>query len=153
MIDLVSIVEPLTPADWTTDVPEVTFDADDAPVVTLPASGPPTELLLAVLEEGDGEVVTAADSPSLDYQGTSWQTGEVFDQSYGSSPIALPATGYVPGFSAAIIGQKVGSTLLMSIPPEFGYGSRPRGTRTRRSDPALRGADPVDLLGRSRAVG
>jgi peptidylprolyl isomerase len=125
VVDLVSIVEPLTPAEWVTDVPEVTFDANDVPVVTLPASGPPSELSMAVLEEGDGDVVTAADSPSLDYQGTSWETGEVFDQSYGGSPIALPATGYVQGFSAAIIGQKVGSTLLVSIPPELAYGTDP----------------------------
>ncbi len=124
VIDLVSVVEPLKPVEWTTDVPEVNLDGD-APVVTLPASGPPSELLLAVLEEGDGEVVTAADSPSLDYQGTSWEVGEVFDQSYGGSPIALPATGYVPGFSAAIIGQRVGSTLLVSIPAEYGYGTDP----------------------------
>jgi FKBP-type peptidyl-prolyl cis-trans isomerase len=125
VIDLVSIVETLKPAEWVDDVPEVTFDSSDAPVVTLPAAGPPDDLRLAVLEEGDGEVVTAADSPSLDYQGTSWQTGEVFDQSYGGSPIALPATGYVQGFSAAIIGQKVGSTLLVSIPPELAYGTDP----------------------------
>ncbi len=127
VIDLVTIVEPLKPAEWVTDVPEVTFDSADAPVVTLPDSGPPSDLRMAVLEEGDGEVVTAADSPSLDYQGTSWETGEVFDQSYGSSPIALPATGYVQGFSAAIIGQKVGSTLLVSIPPELAYGTDPAG--------------------------
>jgi FKBP-type peptidyl-prolyl cis-trans isomerase len=124
VIDLVSVVEPLVPAEWETDVPEVSLEGD-APVVTLPASGPPSELVMAVLEEGDGEVVTGADSPSLDYQGTSWQTGEVFDQSYGSSPIALPATGYVKGFSAAIIGQKAGSTVIVSIPPELAYGTDP----------------------------
>ncbi len=125
VIDLVGVVEPLTPAKWRADVPEVTFDSAGVPAVTLPDSAPPSGLVLAVLEEGDGEEVTSGDAPVLDYQGTSWQTGEVFDQSYGSSPIALPATQYVQGFSAAIIGQKVGSTLLVSIPPEFGYGTDP----------------------------
>jgi len=120
VIDVVSIVEPLKP-NWTTDVPEVTFDGDGVPTVTLTGEAP-AELKLAVLEEGDGETITALDAPQLDYQGTSWATGEVFDQSYGKQPINLPVTQYVKGFTQALIGQKVGSTLLVSIPPELGYG-------------------------------
>ena len=61
----------------------------------------------------------------IDYQGTSWQTGEVFDQSYGRQPLNLPVTQYVKGFTQAVIGQKVGSTLLVSIPPELAYGTDP----------------------------
>lgn len=120
VIDVVSIVEPLKP-NWTTDVPDVSFDGDGVPTVTLTGEAP-ADLKLAVLEEGDGETVTALDSPQLDYQGTSWTTGEVFDQSYGKQPINLPVTQYVKGFTQALIGQKVGSTLLVSIPPELGYG-------------------------------
>ncbi|MEO8261043.1 MAG: FKBP-type peptidyl-prolyl cis-trans isomerase [Pseudolysinimonas sp.] len=120
VVDVVGVVEPFEP-NWTSGLPEVELGEDGTPVVTLTGEAP-AELKLAVLEEGDGEVVTAADSPQLDYQGTSWQTGEVFDQSYGKQPINLPATQYVPGFSQAIVGQKVGSTLLVSIPPELAYG-------------------------------
>ncbi|MBX3194440.1 MAG: FKBP-type peptidyl-prolyl cis-trans isomerase [Microbacteriaceae bacterium] len=123
VLDVVAPVEQLVPAEWTENVPEVEFGSDGAPVVTLPASGPPAELVMSVLEEGDGEVVTKADSPQLDYQGTSWDTGEVFDQSYGGDPIALPAGQYVPGFTAAIVGQRVGVKLLVSIPPELAYGT------------------------------
>jgi FKBP-type peptidyl-prolyl cis-trans isomerase len=123
VVDVVSIVEPFEP-NWTTDVPEVSFDDAGVPSVTVEGDAP-AELLLAVLEEGDGEVVTAASAPQLDYQGTSWETGEVFDQSYGKQPINLPATQYVKGFTQAIIGQKVGSTLLVSIPPELAYGDDP----------------------------
>jgi len=121
VVDVVSIVEPFEP-NWDSDVPKVEFDADGVPTVTL-TGGAPAELKLAVLEQGDGEVVTAADAPQLDYQGTSWQTGEVFDQSYGKQPINLPVTQYVRGFTQAVIGQKVGSTLLVSIPPELAYGT------------------------------
>ena len=62
---------------------------------------------------------------TLDYQGTSWQTREIFDQSYGAEPISLAANGFVKGFSAAIEGQKVGSTLLVTIPAEYAYGTDP----------------------------
>ncbi|HWM34525.1 MAG TPA: FKBP-type peptidyl-prolyl cis-trans isomerase [Pseudolysinimonas sp.] len=122
IVDVVDVVEPLKPAAWTSDVPEVVFGSDGTPTVTLPAGDPPAELLMDVIEKGDGETVTASDAPKLDYQGTSWDTGEVFDQSFGGDPIALPATQYVKGFTAAILGQKVGSTLLVSIPPDYAYG-------------------------------
>lgn len=125
VLDVVSAVEQLVPAPWTEDVPEVSFGADGAPTVKLPDGGAPAELVMAVLEEGEGEVVTKADAPQLDYQGTSWDTGEVFDQSYGGTPIALPAGSYVKGFTAAIVGQKVGAKLLVSIPPELAYGPDP----------------------------
>lgn len=125
VVDVVGVVEPLKPTAWTTDVPEVIFAQDGTPAVTLPDTDPPAELLLDVIEKGDGETVTEADSPQLNYQGTSWNTGEIFDQSYGGDPIALPATQYVKGFTAAILGQKVGSTLLVSIPPQYAYGLDP----------------------------
>jgi len=121
--DVVSVVPPLEPAEWTENVPEV--ELGDAPVVTLPEGDAPAELLLEVLKEGDGEVVEATDTVTLDYQGTSWETGEVFDQSYGKQPITLAANGFVKGFSAALVDQKVGSTLLVTIPAEYAYGPDP----------------------------
>jgi peptidylprolyl isomerase len=115
--------EPLpTPAEWTTDVPKVDLSGD-VPVVTLPDVDPPTELLTKVLEAGDGEVVTEASTVTLDYQLSYWSTGTVDQQTFGTDePLTGAATGFVPGFSAAIIGQKVGTTLLIAIPPAYGYG-------------------------------
>jgi peptidylprolyl isomerase len=125
VVDVVSILAPLTPAEWTENVPDVTFADDGAPTVTLPATEAPTELMATVLVEGDGAVVASTDTVTLDYQGTSWTTGEMFDQSFGKTPAVLPADAYVPGFSAALIGSTVGSTLLVVIPPEFAYGTDP----------------------------
>ena len=101
--DIIEIVPPLKPAVWTDNVPEVDFSGDE-PVVTLPEGDIPAELQLAVLEEGDGDVVQSTQTVTLDYQGTSWQTREIFDQSYGAEPISLAANGFVKGFSAAIEG-------------------------------------------------
>ena len=123
--DIISIVQPLTPAAWTEDVPDVTFADDGTPTVTLPAIDPPTELMSTVLTEGDGAVVAKTDTVTLDYQGTSWDSGEVFDQSYGKTPLTLGAGSFVPGFTAAIVGQKVGSEILVVIPPEYAYGTDP----------------------------
>lgn len=84
---------------------------------------PPTELVLKVITEGTGDTVKSGDSVTVDYQGTNWTDGEVFDESYGKTPATFTTGGVVKGFGAALVGQKVGAQLVVGIPPEFGYGS------------------------------
>lgn len=124
VIEVETPPEPVTPGEWTEGVPEIDLGATP-PVVTLPEGGAPDELLLAVLEQGDGDVVAADSTVLVDYQGTSWQTGEVFDQSYGASPATFPVTGVIQGFSAALVGQQVGTTLVVTIPAALAYGDDP----------------------------
>ena len=127
VIGVNEVPAPLTPSEWTENVPEIDLGVDP-PLVTIPAAAAPTELVLKVLEEGDGAVVAAGQTVELDYQGTSWDTGEVFDQSYGTGGSASFATTQViEGFGAALVGQKVGTTLIVSIPPLYAYGVDPAG--------------------------
>lgn len=120
--DVVEINEPVPTADWTEGVPEVELAEDGTPTVTIPDADAPTELLLTVLEEGDGEEVVDGDDVTVNYQGTIWETGEVFDQSYGGEPALLNTRSVVEGFRSALVGQRVGSTVLVSMPPEYAYG-------------------------------
>ena len=80
VMDVVEVQEPLKPSEWTENVPEVEFGAEgESPTVTIPDIEPSTELQVHVIEEGDGDTVAAGDSVTLQYQGISWDTGEVFD--------------------------------------------------------------------------
>jgi len=126
VVDVVSVEEQLTPAEWTDGVPTVERDGDGIPTVTLPGGDAPTELKEAVLEKGDGATVVAGDSVTVDYQGISWNTGEIFDQSFGKSPATFSTLKVVPGFGAALVGQKVGATVIVVIPPELAYGTDPQ---------------------------
>lgn len=140
LVFVADVVADLTPAEWVTDVPEV-GGTDDAPTVTLPDAAPKTDLEIAVLTQGDGDVVGAADSVTVHYLGTSWETGEVFDQSYArGEPATFSVQGVVPGFRDALIGQKVGTRLLVTMPPALGYGEA--GT----SDHELAGQTLVFLI-------
>jgi FKBP-type peptidyl-prolyl cis-trans isomerase len=124
VVIVVDVQEPLKPAEWTENVPEVQFGADGAaPTVTLPATPPPAEYQLKVLEEGDGDEVQSGDNVTLHYQGTSWDTGEVFDQSYGGEPAQFATDQVIQGFGAALVGQKVGTKLIVTIPPQYAYGT------------------------------
>lgn len=124
VVDVVEVQEALKPAEWTENVPEVKFGEDGAaPTVTLPDTPPPAEYQLKVLEEGDGAEVAAGDNVTLQYQGTSWDTKEVFDQSYGGDPAQFTTDAVIQGFGAALVGQKVGTKLIVSIPPQYAYGT------------------------------
>ena len=78
-----------------------------------------------MLKEGDGDVVARGDSVTVDYQGTSWDTKTIFDESFTKEPATFSTSGVIKGFEAAIVGQKVGSTVIVVIPPELAYGTDP----------------------------
>jgi FKBP-type peptidyl-prolyl cis-trans isomerase len=104
-------------------LPEVTLADDGRPTVTIPDADPPAELQIAVLKKGDGEVVPDPANVTVQYQGVNWRDGEVFDESWGEgTPTPFSTTQVVPGFAAAMIGQTVGSQVLVVVPPAEGYG-------------------------------
>ena len=112
------------PVDVTDDtLPTVKLAEDGTPTITIPDADPPAEFKLAVLKQGDGTVVAEGDSVTVQYVGINWNTKTVFDQSWNKSgPVTFATTGVVPGFSQGMVGQKVGSQILVVIPPELGYG-------------------------------
>jgi len=124
--DVVSIVKPLKLAKWT-NAPAVTFAKSGKPKVTLPKTAAPKQLLLKVLKQGKGAVVKSGDQVTVDYQGTSWNTKKIFDQSYGRGAATFGTDQVVEGFGAALVGQKVGTTLIVSIPPKYAYGEKGSG--------------------------
>lgn len=125
VVDVVDVQAPLTPAAWTDGVPTVERDGDGVPTVTLPDTAAPAELQLAVLEEGDGETVITGDNVTVNYHGLSWEDGETFDESFTKSAATFNTTGVVKGFGAALVGQKVGSSVIVTMPPSLGYGDDP----------------------------
>ncbi len=119
----------------------------DKPVLSFPDSPAPEDLGVQVLVQGDGETVSAGDSIEVNYYGQVW-TGRMFDNSYdrGSSisfPIGVGAV--IGGWDDGLVGQQVGSRVLLSIPPHLGYG--PGGMPAA----GIRGGDTlvfvVDILG------
>ncbi|QGQ20121.1 FKBP-type peptidyl-prolyl cis-trans isomerase [Cellulomonas sp. JZ18] len=107
-------------------LPEVSGSYGTKPTLTFPDSAAPDELEVVVLSRGDGELVEAGQDIEVHYLGQSWQGG-VFDNSYdrGSSisfPIGVGAV--IAGWDEGLVGQQVGSRVLLSIPSHLGYGDR-----------------------------
>ncbi|WP_217183558.1 FKBP-type peptidyl-prolyl cis-trans isomerase [Streptomyces sp. AC495_CC817] len=105
-------------------MPTVELDDDGAPTITLPGGDAPKETKVAVLTQGDGPVVKSGDLVTVQYRGVKWSDGSEFDSSWkrGAVPAQFPTTGVVTGFKMALEGQKVGSQVIVVMPPKDGYG-------------------------------
>jgi FKBP-type peptidyl-prolyl cis-trans isomerase len=106
--------------------PKVTFDAKGVPTVAKPTGAAPKKLQIAYLKKGTGATVKSGDTVSVNYSGSVWSTGTVFQSTWsstGSSPASFVTSQVVTGFSKALVGQKVGSEVIVIIPPADGYGS------------------------------
>jgi hypothetical protein len=118
-----------TPQLGANGVPAVVTAPDGRPGITIPNDDAPDELIAHVLTRGGGEEVAAGDSVVMHYTGLVWQTERVFDSSWErGAPSTFLATsftddpnGIVPGLAEALVGQTVGSQVVVVIPPAQGY--------------------------------
>ncbi|MGO2658832.1 FKBP-type peptidyl-prolyl cis-trans isomerase [Mycetocola reblochoni] len=135
------------PQDVDPSLPSVTLDDSGAPTITIPDADPPTETEIGVLKKGDGATVAEGDTVTVQYQGVVWASGEIFDQSWGRGPMSFPTDGVIGGFSKALVGQTVGSQVIVVIPPgedNYQEGSVPEGAAFTADDTLV---FVVDILG------
>lgn len=126
VLDVVPADQWCTPVPFDGNAPAVTFGDNGAPTITIPATDPPAGVAIEVLTPGDGATVASGDNVEVNYTGVKWSDGSTFDSSWERGQTAtFPTTGVVTGFQRALEGQQVGSTVLVSMPPECGYGPTP----------------------------
>jgi peptidylprolyl isomerase len=131
---------------------KVTGAFDNKPTVTLPAGQPPKRLTEQTLVAGSGTPIASGDTVITNYVGEIWPARakaqpKVFDSSFSRGAPAgfVIGTGEViPGFDKTLVGKRIGSRMLLSIPPADGYG--PSGN----SQAGITGSDTlvfvIDLL-------
>ena len=111
------------------NLPQITRDAVGAPIPDFAGVELPGDLHVEVLEAGDGAPVAEGQSITVHYSG--WlPDGSTFDSSWGrGEPISfvIARGSLIAGWVEGIVGQPVGSKLLLVVPPEKGYGARAVG--------------------------
>ncbi|MFB4320264.1 FKBP-type peptidyl-prolyl cis-trans isomerase [Actinomadura sp. 21ATH] len=98
-----------------------------APAVTVPRTAAPGRLEVRTLVQGGGAEIRKGQLLALQYVGVFWRDGKAFDSSYksGRPYAATIGTGQVmKGWDQALVGQRVGSRLLLVVPPALGYGAK-----------------------------
>jgi hypothetical protein len=132
-----------------TGLPTVgTSSPGKAPPVRIPQTGPPATLQVRTLIQGTGPVVKKGKLLVAAYEGIIWRTGKVFDSSWqrGQPDGFQIGTGQViKGWDDGLVGKRVGSRVLLVVPPADGYGTQ--GS----SEAGIKGTDTlifvVDILG------
>jgi FKBP-type peptidyl-prolyl cis-trans isomerase len=129
-------------------LPTVTAGAaGKGPTITIPKTAAPKTLEVKDLIKGTGPVVKKGQYIVIQYTGVNWRTGKVFDSSWSRSEPWGTQIGegqVIKGWDTGLVGQPVGSRVLLVIPPADGYGS------TGDSTAGIKGTDTlvfaVDIL-------
>ena len=105
------------------DYPEITYDMSGKPTVTVDTDEVPRDFQMFRVIDGSGQEVHPGATVIVHYHGVNLNTGEVFDSSWDrGEPATFPTSGVIPGFRDGLVGQNVGSRVLIIIPPALGYG-------------------------------
>jgi len=102
----------------------------EKPVVTVPDTAPPADLVRIDDVVGDGPEATSGNTVTVHYVGVSWSTGQQFDASWDRREpfqFGLGAGMVIQGWDDGVAGMKVGGRRTLHIPPDMGYGSRGAG--------------------------
>ena len=86
----------------------------------------PRRLKVVELEEGNGPIVRRGDTVTVNYHGQVWGNDKAFDSSFERHHPASFGIGVgqvIKGWDQTVPGHNVGSRLLISIPPQYGYGA------------------------------
>jgi len=135
LVDIHDVRFPLQRAEGTAvppvaGLPTVTLADDGAPTITVPEGDPPAELVVQPLIEGACDVVESGQTITVNYTGVLYDDGTEFDSSWSSgSPASFPigTGGVIPGWDKGLVGQHVGSQVLLVIPAADGYGDTGSG--------------------------
>lgn len=110
---------------------------------------PDGKLKSATLIEGKGDVVKKGQTITVNYLGQVYKAKKPFDESYSktAASFAIGVGQVVPGWDKTLVGTKVGSRVVLAIPPADGYG------KTGNSQAGIKGTDTlyfvVDILAAS----
>ena len=120
------------------------------PTIKMPKGNPPTNLTTQILIKGTGPTVAQGDTVVVQYVGAIWRNGYVFDSSWKRSQpfgftIGASPSQVILGWDKGLVGQTVGSRVMLVIPPADGYG------KTGSPQAHIKGTDTlvfvVDILG------
>ena len=109
--------------------PTVTRTPNGAPAINFDGAQKTDGLAVVILEAGTGAPVVEGQSITVHYTGWLWE-GAQFDSSWDrGEPISfgIARGSLIDGWVDGLVGQPVGSKVLLVVPPESGYGHRDMG--------------------------
>lgn len=88
-----------------------------------------TPVQRAVLKQGKGAKLKSTDTVTVNYLGETYGAKSPFDESYSTGKtFSSPLSSLVKGWAIGLDGVRVGSRVLVQIPPAYGYGAQGSGS-------------------------
>jgi peptidylprolyl isomerase len=129
-------------------LPKIVLAKNGKPKISVPKQKAPADLVVQPLIKGEGPEVTSGQTVTVHYTGVVWNSGKQFDSSWDRGQPAQFAIGtgnVIAGWDTGLVGQTVGSQVLLVVPPDQGYG------KDGNPQAGIKGTDTlvfvVDLLG------
>lgn len=131
-IDEVSTVLPMaqgTEKEAPAGVPTLETNADGVPTgfsADDSTDEAPSELVVAPVIVGDGPKLENGQTVTVQYLGQLYPDGDIFDQSWTTGTpfdFQLGTGGVIRGWDQGLVGQTVGSRVVLVIPPDLAYGA------------------------------
>jgi peptidylprolyl isomerase len=113
------------------DLPTLKLDNKGVPQKFVAKPDTPDDVgLLGVytLREGNGDPIKAGQTLTVRYLGQVYPDGTVFDENFSAKkPATFSLDGVIQGWQDGLVGQTVGSRVVLTIPSELGYGATGSG--------------------------
>ncbi|MFC4536308.1 FKBP-type peptidyl-prolyl cis-trans isomerase [Sphaerisporangium dianthi] len=121
---------------------------DQAPkLTTKTGEAAPKGLVTKTVIKGSGPAVKSGQTILVHYTGKIWGTDKEFDSSWGrGEPVMFPigVGKVIKGWDQSLVGLPIGSRVLVTIPPDLGYGKAGSGDKIKGTDTLV---FVVDVLG------
>ena len=141
-----TVASPVDPAQ----MPTVKGAFGEKPTITVPSTPPPGTLQRLVLSKGSGAPVASGDWVQVNYLGQVWG-GKVFDNSFDRGTLFTFQDGaaqaqVVAGWDVGLRGATEGSRVMLSFPPQDGYGPAGQAPDIKGTDTLVFVVDVVHVI-------
>ncbi|OKL54858.1 hypothetical protein BSZ39_01920 [Bowdeniella nasicola] len=123
VVDILPTVAEGTVSELPKGMPEVKLVNERQQASAMGEAAPPAKLVIAPMLTGQGAQVLENQHVMVTFTQTHWSSGELVDATEPHTPITLNLNGVIPGLRAGILDQRVGSRLLLVIPPDQAAGT------------------------------
>jgi FKBP-type peptidyl-prolyl cis-trans isomerase len=104
---------------------KVSGSFNKTPSVTIPAEQAASNLVITKPIKGTGAVLKSGNAALANLVLYKWsgKTHSLIDSTYGTGPQIIPSTSDLTGITTALKGARLGSRVVVVLPPKYGYGT------------------------------
>jgi peptidylprolyl isomerase len=138
-----------TAKDLPSNLPEIKLDDDKHPAgftATDKTKSKQTKASAHVVIEGDGAPLESGQTLTAQYVGQVYPDGQVFDESWskGAANFPVGTGGLIKCWDDLLVGQKLGSRVVLVCPADTAYGDTPQGDIIKAGDTLMFAIDLLD---------